>query len=253
MLKPLVAGNWKMNGLRSSIAEVQTLLEIIRRDNLSELTDIMLCPPATLLRDFSICAADTGLSIGAQDCHKDDFGAHTGDISAAMLQDVGAQAVIVGHSERRTDHGETSTMVREKSIAVLGTGMTAIICIGESEAERKGGMTLDVISEQLENSLPADVESKSTIIAYEPIWAIGTGLTPTASDIEEVHTSIRETLEKLTGSSKASDIRLLYGGSVKPGNAAELMSITNVNGALVGGASLKAKDFLGIVSAYQTT
>ncbi len=253
MLKPLVAGNWKMNGLKSNVAEVQTLLDAIKRDNLASLADIMVCPPATLIQQFSELAAGSGLLIGAQDCHEGEFGAHTGDISAVMLRDAGAGAVIVGHSERRTDHGETNDLVKQKSSAILRASLTAIICIGESEAERKGGMTLDVINEQLEGSLPANAGSNQTIIAYEPIWAIGTGLTPTRSDIEAVHTSIRQTLEQLVGLSEASEIRLLYGGSVKPDNAAELLSITNVNGALVGGASLKAEDFLGIIAAYNAS
>lgn len=249
MLKPLVAGNWKMNGLRSSDTEIQMIKDASGRDNLTESVDMMICPPATLIREFSILAENSGLLIGAQDCHTGEFGAHTGDISAAMLHDAGAVAVIVGHSERRTDHGESNELVREKGVAACNAGLISIVCIGESEDERKSGKTLDVIGQQLKNSLPADSGSKQTIIAYEPIWAIGTGLTPTTSDIEEVHSSIRETLVELVGSDQAAEFRLLYGGSVKPANAKELMSINNVNGALVGGASLKANDFLGIVSA----
>lgn len=249
-IKPLVAGNWKMNGLRDSVQEIMGLKGACGLEKGFSNADVMICPPATLIASFAPIMADSGLLLGGQDCHANVSGAYTGDISAEMLKDAGASAVIVGHSERRADHGETSEAVKEKALAAYRAGLVAIICIGETEAERKGGETLDVVKGQLSGSLPESANAANTVIAYEPVWAIGTGLTPTGDDVAEVHAAIRGALGTLVGGEDADSMRILYGGSVKPGNAKELMSIPNVNGALVGGASLKAIDFLGIVSVY---
>lgn len=248
-IKPLVAGNWKMNGLRSSLNEFVKLGEGYDVDK-ARMVDVMICPPATLVFTAAVAAVGTGIAIGGQDCHANGSGAHTGDISAEMLRDAGASAVIVGHSERRADHGESDAVVREKAQAVWRAALTAIVCVGETEGERKGSTTLDVIGGQLAGSLPDGATAETTVVAYEPVWAIGTGLTPTADDVSEVHAFIRKTLEARFGAEGAK-MRILYGGSVKPSNASELMAVDNVNGALVGGASLKAADFLGIITAYE--
>jgi triosephosphate isomerase len=238
--KPLVAGNWKMNGTTASLKEVRLLAGMLKDVRLK--CDVMLCPPATLITTIKTVVKGARIRLGGQDCHWQPQGAHTGDISAEMLEDSGCSAVIVGHSERRTDHGETDDIVRAKAEAAHRAGLTAIICIGETLEERKEGSTLAVISRQLKGSVPSSSTTENTVIAYEPVWAIGTGLTPTLAEIGEVHESIR----KQAGSA----MRILYGGSVKPANAAELMAVPNVNGALVGGASLKAADFIGIIKAY---
>jgi triosephosphate isomerase (TIM) len=207
--------------------------------------DVMVCPPATLIGRVKGVLKGGPIATGGQDCHWERSGAHTGDISAEMLKDAGAEAVIVGHSERRTNHGETDATVAKKAEAAYRAGFTAIICIGETLAERKGGETLAVLSRQLATSIPASATSANTVIAYEPVWAIGTGLTPTLAEVAEAHAHIRKETAKLGGG-----LRILYGGSVKPSNAEALMGADNVNGALVGGASLKAADFIGIVKAY---
>jgi len=243
----LVAGNWKMNGLRASAAELGKVVQAA--DTLSKV-DLLLCPPATLLMMFVSAAHDSKVAIGAQDCHAEPAGAFTGDISAEMLADAGATAVIVGHSERRTYHGETDAGVRAKALAAGRAGLLAIVCVGETKNQRDGGRTLDVVGAQLAGSLPNAVIAEGLVVAYEPVWAIGTGLTPTTADVAEVHDFIRERLTKRFGET-GEEIRLLYGGSVKPANAQELLSVTNVDGALVGGASLKADDFLGIAAAYR--
>ncbi len=249
-IRPLVAGNWKMNGLRAALEEAQTLYErLAATEPLA--VDAMLCPPATLLMAMAGALAGTEILVGGQDCATEASGAHTGDISAEMLADAGASAVIVGHSERRADHGETDALVRAKAEAAYRAGLTAIICIGETEAERKQGQTLDRVATQLRGSVPDGAAAANTVIAYEPVWAIGTGLTPTPADVAEVHGFIRSELTGLCGEGQASGMRLLYGGSVKPSNAAALMAVDNVNGALVGGASLKADDFFGIISVYR--
>ena len=209
----------------------------------------MICGPATLTYLLASAAAGTTVQIGGQDCHYMESGAHTGDISAEMFADVGASAVIVGHSERRADHGETNAAVKAKAEAAWRAGLTAVVCVGETEAERKAGDTLKVVDYQLAGSIPDAATPENCIVAYEPVWAIGTGLTPTATDVAEVHKAMRDALEARFGEAGAR-MRLLYGGSVKPGNAAELMAVENVDGALVGGASLKADDFLGICAAY---
>ncbi len=244
--RPLVAGNWKMNGLRKDTEEIQKLMAELKATPAGDV-DVMLCPPFTLLMGLAKSFEEAGLVLGAQDCHVNVSGAHTGDISAEMIADAGARAIIVGHSERRADHGETDALVKTKAEAAYRAGVAAIICIGETQGQRNAGLTLMVNERQLKNSLPSQATAANTVIAYEPVWAIGTGLTPTAADVAEVHASIRQTLTGLVGKAEADNMRVLYGGSVKPDNAKELMAVENVDGALVGGASLKAEDFLGII------
>jgi triosephosphate isomerase len=250
-IRPLIAGNWKMNGLKHSMAEFEAM--IAGAGSVIAKADLLVCPPATLLAIFAektggILPADQKvLALGAQDCHPKASGAHTGDISAEMLADAGASFVIVGHSERRADHGETDALVRQKAEAAWRAGLTAIVCIGETQAHRDTGQTLNICSGQLNGSLPDGATAASLVVAYEPVWAIGTGLTPTVEDIKQVHQFIRDNLiTRFKG--EGAKIRILYGGSVKPSNAAELMAVPNVNGALVGGASLKAADFLAIAA-----
>lgn len=247
-IRPLVAGNWKMNGTRALLAEVDRLQAGLA--GAAPRCDVMLCPPATLLGALAVKVAGGGIRVGGQDCHAKASGAHTGDIAAEMLKDCGAEAVIVGHSERRTDHREDDAQVRAKCEAAWRAGLVAIVCVGETEAERRAGTTLDVVGRQLAGSLPQACTAGNVVVAYEPVWAIGTGLTPTAADVAEVHAAVRATLRARFGAA-GGGIRILYGGSVKPSNARELMAIADVNGALVGGASLKADDFLGIVAAYR--
>ncbi|MCD7110337.1 triose-phosphate isomerase [Rhizobium sp. DKSPLA3] len=248
-VRPLVAGNWKMNGLRASLDQIKAMAEGVTSP-LSEKVEALICPPATLLYVATALCTDSPLAIGAQDCHVAVSGAHTGDISAEMIADCFGTYVIVGHSERRTDHAETDAIVRAKTEAVLAADLAAIVCIGETGDERKAGQTLDVLKRQLDGSLPQDITADNTVIAYEPVWAIGTGLTPTVADIEEAHAFMRKELTARFGAEGAA-MRILYGGSVKPGNAVELMGIPNVDGALIGGASLKAQDFLAIYGAYE--
>jgi len=249
-IRPLVAGNWKMNGLKASAAEFGAMLEGYD-DEKKARVDLMICPPATLLMAFAQMSLDSPLSVGGQDCHPAQSGAHTGDLSAEILADSGATAVIVGHSERRQDHGETDDVVNAKAQAAWRAGLTAIVCVGETEDERKAGDTLQRIGSQLDGAVPDGATAANTVIAYEPVWAIGTGLTPTPEDVTEVHGFMRERLSDRLGGEGGS-MRLLYGGSVKPANASDLMSVANVDGALVGGASLKAEDFLAIAGAYTT-
>lgn len=248
-IKPLVAGNWKMNGLSSSLTEIM-LIKNAFLGGLDSDVKALLCVPTTLLGHAVEYAKSSPLKIGAQDCHVKDNGAHTGDISAPMLKDTGASHVIVGHSERRVDHQESDAIVRAKAEAVWRSAMVAIICVGELASERQSGMTLEVLSRQLSGSLPDGVTAQNTVIAYEPVWAIGTGLTPNAGDVAAAHRHIRDELTSRFAS-EAPHIHILYGGSVKPSNAVELLSVNNVDGALVGGASLKAVDFLAICEAYQ--
>jgi len=212
--------------------------------------DLMVCPPATLIASFSEAARGSVIAIGAQDCHPAASGAHTGDISAEMLADAGARAVIVGHSERRSDHHETDAQVRAKAQAAWRASLTAIVCVGEQRAEREAGKTLDVVGRQLDGSLPDGATTAKLVIAYEPVWAIGSGLTPTPANVAEVHAFIRRQLGARFGG-EGGTIRILYGGSVKPENARELLTVGDVNGALVGGASLRADDFLGIAAVYR--
>lgn len=246
-IKPLVAGNWKMNGLRSDMSEFAAMASGYTAD-LAAKADAMICPSFTLLAALANHPDAGDLKVGAQDCHTAASGAHTGDISAGMIADCGAAAIIVGHSERRTDHGETDALVLEKASAAWSAGLVAIICVGETEAERRAGTTLQVVATQLDGSVPSGATPENTVIAYEPVWAIGTGLTPSTNDVAEVHAHMRELLVKRFADA-GQNMRLLYGGSVKPANAQELMSVPDVNGALVGGASLKASDFLGIIAA----
>jgi triosephosphate isomerase len=242
--RPLVAGNWKMNGLQSSAGELQKI--IAGAEKLADV-DVMVCPPATLLAGFAARARGSRVTIGAQDCHAAAAGAYTGDISAEMLKDSGARAVIVGHSERRQYHGETDRTVRDKALAARRAGLAAIICVGETRAERDAGHARAVVRTQLEGSLPDGAPDFA--IAYEPVWAIGTGLTPTPQDVADMHGFIRQFVSSRYGET-AQQIRILYGGSVKPSNAAELLAVDNVDGALVGGASLKAEEFLPIARVY---
>ena len=237
-MKPLIAGNWKMNGLGAAVAQVEAL--IAKFDGAApEDRDVLICPPATLVAALAAQYSDEAIQIGGQTCHAEPSGAHTGEISAEMLADAGAAYVIVGHSERRADNGEADADVQAKAAAALRAGLTPIICVGETREEREAGRALEVVGTQLAGSVPETTET--FVIAYEPVWAIGTGLTPTSGDIAEMHALIRERVGEKT--------RILYGGSVKPGNAAEILAIANVNGALVGGASLKADDFHPIVMA----
>lgn len=245
-LRPLIAGNWKMNGLQESVAELAGMIE--GAGALSARMDLLVCPPATLIASFVVRASGSAVAIGGQDCHAEPAGAFTGDISAEMLRDAGASAVIVGHSERRNYHRETDAEVRAKALAARRAGLTAIVCVGETRAEREAGRTIAVVGGQLAGSLPDGAAAGNLVVAYEPVWAIGTGLTPTTADVAEVHAFIRERLRARYGES-GQGMRILYGGSVKPSNAAELLGVANVNGALVGGASLKAVDFLGIARA----
>jgi triosephosphate isomerase len=243
-IRPLIAGNWKMNGLKASTAEFEAMLA--GASKVAGKADLLVCPPATLIAGFAErTRASKGLAIGGQDCHPKVSGAHTGDLSAEMLADAGASAVIVGHSERRADHGESDGLVRQKAEAAWRAGLTAIVCIGETQQQRDSGQTLDVCRGQLDGSLPVGARADNLVVAYEPVWAIGTGLTPTAGDVEQIHKFIRDILVgRFNG--EGARIRILYGGSVKPSNARELMAVANVNGALIGGASLKAADFLAI-------
>ena len=245
-IRPLIAGNWKMNGLKASTAEFEAMLAGAAA--VTAKADLLVCPPATLLAGFADKASGSNsLGVGAQDCHPQPSGANTGDISAEMLADAGARAVIVGHSERRADHGEGDVLVRQKAQAAWRAGLTAIVCIGETLHQRDAGQTLDICRGQLNLSLPDEAKASNLVVAYEPVWAIGTGLTPTVADIQQIHSLIREILiARFSG--EGARMRILYGGSVKPSNAAELMAVANVNGALVGGASLKAADFLAIAA-----
>jgi triosephosphate isomerase (TIM) len=245
---PLVAGNWKMNGLAAALGEARRVAERLGEAGFAAGVEAMICPPATLLAELARAAAGSRLLVGAQDCHTAPKGAHTGDISAEMLKDAGACAIIVGHSERRADHGERDGDVRAKAQAAHRAGLSAIVCIGETAGERRAGLTLGVVGRQLGRSLPEGATAANTVVAYEPVWAIGSGLTAKAGDVAEVHGFLRRALEERLGADGRS-VRLLYGGSVKPDNARELLSIENVNGALVGGASLVAADFLGIIAA----
>lgn len=245
-ITPLIVGNWKMNGTGASLGEVRRLGELLAVGERPRCT-IAICPPATLLSSLNAIAASAGIVTGGQDCHPAKSGAHTGDVSAAMLADAGAQMVIVGHSERRTNHGETDDLVRAKAVAGLTAGLTPIICVGETEGERRGGQAEAVVATQLAASVPDDL-GQGVVIAYEPVWAIGTGLTPTIDDIAQMHATIRRLLVERFGTAGAKT-RILYGGSMKPTNAREILRIENVDGGLIGGASLLANDFHAIISA----
>ncbi|MFC3630401.1 triose-phosphate isomerase [Paracoccus angustae] len=243
--RKLAAGNWKMNGDLAALAEIDALIAAHPAPG----CEVLVCPPAVLLHPMKRRIGGGPVALGGQDCHAKPSGAHTGDIAAGQLKDVGAAYVILGHSERRADHGETDAAVAAKAAAACAAGLTAIICVGETEAQRDAGETLDVIAAQMDGSIPGGATAANTVIAYEPVWAIGTGRTPTNDQIAEVHALMRERLAGKIGDGAA--VRLLYGGSVKPGNAAEIFAIPHVDGALVGGASLKAADFGAIIAALE--
>ena len=247
MRRKLAAGNWKMNGTGASLSEISTLAKTYP----DAAVDILVCPPATLLDRAAQAAQASAVLVGGQNCHVATSGAHTGDLSAEMLRDAGATSVILGHSERREDHGEANEDVRDKARAAMDAGLTAIICVGESLQQREAANTLDIIGGQMSGSIPDQSTGENLVVAYEPIWAIGTGKVPTLEQIGEVHDFIRSRLERRFGEGVGRSVRLLYGGSVKPDNAAEIFGVSNVDGALVGGASLKAQDFAGIIDALQ--
>ncbi|MFC4215571.1 triose-phosphate isomerase [Pseudophaeobacter arcticus] len=249
MRQKMAAGNWKMNGTGAALAELETLIQAQHAAK----SELLICPPATLLSRAAEIAADSSLAIGGQDCHAASSGAHTGDLSSEMLKDAGATAVILGHSERRADHNETSKTVAAKTKSAWSAGLTAIVCLGETLAERETGDTLKVVGSQLAASLPDGATGQNTVIAYEPVWAIGTGKVPSLDQIAEVHDFLRHALTTRFGAEMAAATRLLYGGSVKPGNAAEIFATSNVDGALVGGASLKSADFSPIIAALDAS
>lgn len=249
-VRPLLAGNWKMNGTRDSLTQIKSIADAVKSPQ-NGVVETLLCPPATLLYVATALCEDSPLAIGAQDCHQSVSGAHTGDLSADMIADCFGTYIIVGHSERRKDHNESDALINAKATAAHAAGLTAIVCIGETGEERKAGKTIDVLASQLQQSVPDGATAENTVIAYEPVWAIGTGLTPSADDIAIAHEFLRHELVERFGVS-AAGIRLLYGGSANPRNAAEIIRISEVNGLLVGGASLKAVDFIGIYDAYVT-
>ncbi|MBK5925852.1 triose-phosphate isomerase [Rhodobaculum claviforme] len=244
MRRKLAAGNWKMHGLAADLAEAEAL----SKAHPAPRCEVLICPPATLLARLADTLSGGTVAVGGQDCHTAAKGAHTGDVSAVMLADAGATHVIVGHSERRADHAETDAAIAAKAASAHAAGLTAIICLGETEAQRDAGETLAVVAAQLAGSLPEGATAANTVIAYEPVWAIGTGRTPTIDQIAEVHTALRTHLRSALPA-EGDGIRLLYGGSVKPANAAEIFAVADVDGALVGGASLKAADFGAIIAA----
>jgi len=246
--RPLVAGNWKMNGLRAGLSELETI-STGYSSVLKSKADFLICPPSTLVAEAAKAVAGKGVFVGGQDCHPKASGAHTGDISAEMLKDAGATFVIVGHTERRADHGESDAVVRAKTEAAWRAGLIAIVCVGERKEQREAGKAVAVVREQLAGSIPDGATAARLVVAYEPVWAIGTGLTPTKVDVTDMHKAIRETLASRFGG-EGQNTRILYGGSVKPENARDLIIQDDVDGALIGGASLKAKDFLGIAYAY---
>lgn len=243
--KKLIAGNWKMNCLTSEGTELAKNVAFAVKNGKFD-CDFLVCPPFTILSAVKKCLRGSKIALGAQDVHFAEKGAHTGDISPLMLKDVGCGYVIIGHSERRVDHFESDKLINQKAVAAHAAGLNTVICIGETGEQRDAGKTIKVCESQIKGSVPGDATAKNTVIAYEPIWAIGTGKTPTAADVEEVHAAIRKTLAAKLGKATANKMRILYGGSVKPNNAAELLSLPDVDGALIGGASLKAQDFIDI-------
>ena len=243
--RTLIAGNWKMNGLGTD--GVALAKAVAAGAPAGGGVELLVCPPATLVARIAAALAGAAVAVGGQDCHAKESGAHTGDVSAEMLADAGARYVILGHSERRTDHGETDAGVRAKAEAAWRAGLTAIVCIGETLAEREAGRTLAVLETQLTGSVPSSATAARLVIAYEPVWAIGTGKTPTVAEVDDAHRHIRAVLGRLM--SGADGVRILYGGSMKPSNAGELLAIADVDGGLIGGASLKAADFLAIAAA----
>lgn len=247
--KTLIAGNWKMNCLlEDGVALAKGVAQEVKKAGRKD-CEFLICPPFTLLTSAKKAIKGTRLMLGAQDCHFDAKGAHTGDISPAMLKDLGCQYVIVGHSERRTDHFETNELIAKKAKAAIDAGLKVIICIGETESERDAGKTISVCTDQIMGSVPSEATYQNTVIAYEPVWAIGTGKTPTSQDVEEVHAAIRKVISKKIGRANANKMRILYGGSMKPSNAKELLGLPDVDGGLIGGASLKVEDFIAISEA----
>jgi len=247
--RPLIAGNWKMNGQSADGLSLSAALAQNMKEASDPVFDMVVCPPFTLVAGVGETLADSAIALGAQDCHANEKGAHTGDISTAMLKDLGCRFVIVGHSERRADHGETDADVKAKAAVTQDSGLCAIICIGETEEQRDAGQTFDVVKTQLSGSLPEGATAANTVIAYEPVWAIGTGRTPSLEEVQEVHALMRSELSQAVGEDQASGIRLLYGGSMKPENALDLMALADVDGGLIGGASLKAEDFWAIAQS----
>lgn len=246
--RPLIAGNWKMNGLKADADLLAKGLADRYKAQSKPKFDMLLCPPFTLIDRVRGLVEGSGLTVGGQDCHRTEKGAHTGDTSAWMLRDLGCRYVIVGHSERRADHGETDGVVKDKAQAAQAAGLVAIICVGETEDERDRGETLRVVTSQIQGSMPAGATAANTVLAYEPVWAIGTGRTPTPDDVAEVHAEIRKVAAAKMGGG-AEELRILYGGSVKPSNAMEFLGLRDVDGALVGGASLQVDDFWTIAES----
>jgi triosephosphate isomerase len=241
-IRPLVAGNWKMNGSLTMASALAGDVKTLAASASDAPVDLLLCPPHPYLGAVSVALSGSGISLGGQDCHTAVSGAHTGDVAAAMLADLGCRYVILGHSERRADHGESSALVAAKAKAAIAAGLTAIVCVGETEAQRDAGEAENIVKKQIIESIPSEAEASNLVVAYEPVWAIGTGRTPTTADVAAMHKHIRALL------AGRGAVRILYGGSVKPANAAELMAVPDVNGALVGGASLKAADFWAIAT-----
>jgi triosephosphate isomerase len=249
--KTLIAGNWKMNGLlEDGVALAKGVAAGVKQAGRKD-CEFLICPPFTLLTSAKKAIKGSRLMLGAQDCSPFEKGAHTGDVSPLMLKDLGCQYVIVGHSERRTNHHETNELIAKKAEAVINAGLKVIICIGETEAERDAGKTIDVCSTQIMGSVPESATAQNTVIAYEPVWAIGTGRTPTTAEVEDVHAAIRKVIAKKLGRANANKMRLLYGGSMKPSNAKELLVLPDVDGGLIGGASLKVEDFMAIGKACE--
>ena len=243
--KIMIAGNWKMNGLlEDGVSLAKEIASSVKAKKRS--CEFVVCPPFTLLSSVKKALRGSKVALGAQDCHVADKGAHTGDISPLMLKDLGCSYVILGHSERRADHGESSALVCQKAMAALQNGLKVIICIGETLSQRESGRTIDVCSKQVKESVPSNADASNTVIAYEPVWAIGTGKTPTTEEVEDVHAAVRAVLSKKLGKNQAAKMRILYGGSVKPSNAHAMLSLPDVDGALIGGASLKSADFIAI-------
>ncbi len=245
----MIAGNWKMNGLSEDGVALAKAVAAGVKEMGKPACEFLVCPPFTLLYQVKKALRGAKVALGAQDAHFAVKGAHTGDISPLMLKDLGCAYVILGHSERRADHFETNELVAKKAAAAYEAGLKTIICIGETEQQREEGKTIDVCSAQIMGSVPENADASNTVIAYEPVWAIGTGKTPTAADVEEVHAAVRKVLAKKLGKATANKMRILYGGSVKPSNAKEFLSLPDVDGALIGGASLKAEDFLAIAKS----
>ena len=250
--KPLIAGNWKMHGSEVFAADLAGSLADRMAGHGGGGVEMLLCPPALLLGAVRAAVGASGVAIGGQDCHVAEQGAHTGDIAAAMLADAGCGYVIVGHSERRADHGETDALVKAKAEAAISAGLSVIICVGETDKERDAGKTNTVVARKIKGSVPKTSSAANTVIAYEPVWAIGTGKTPSAADVQDVHSMMRATVAEILAFNESDHMRLLYGGSVKPSNAKELMALADVDGALVGGASLNIKDFWAIAQSYPT-